>query len=126
MKKKFSKHWKSSKSPRKQRKYRHNAPKHILRKFMSVNLSKELRKKYKKRSFPLRKGDTVKATRGQFKKKTGKVTTVLLKKSKAYVENIHLIKKDGGKAFYPLSSSNLQIIELNLEDKRRRVALERK
>ena len=42
MKKIFSKHWKSSKQPRKQRKYRAKAPLHIKRKLLNVNLSKEL------------------------------------------------------------------------------------
>ena len=50
MKRKFSKSWKSSKQPRKQRKYSANAPLHLKRKLLSVNLSKELRKKYGKRS----------------------------------------------------------------------------
>ena len=59
MKAKFSKKWKSSKQPRKQRKYRAEAPLHVKHKLVSANLSKELRKKYGRRSFPLRKGDTV-------------------------------------------------------------------
>ncbi len=59
MKKKFSDKWKASKLPRKQRKYLANAPLHIKRKFLSANLSKELRKKHGKRSIPIRKGDTV-------------------------------------------------------------------
>src|SRR3989338_176397 len=46
MKNKFSTKWKESKQPRKQRKYRANAPLHLRKKFVNVNLSKELRKKY--------------------------------------------------------------------------------
>jgi len=53
MKSKFSAHWKSSKQTRKQRKYRANAPIHVQRKLLSANLSKELRKKYEKRDFPI-------------------------------------------------------------------------
>ncbi|MCD6275005.1 MAG: 50S ribosomal protein L24, partial [Candidatus Aenigmarchaeota archaeon] len=52
MKQLFSKSWVKSKQPRKQRKYRHNAPKHIRQKFMHANLSKELREKYNRRSLP--------------------------------------------------------------------------
>ena len=80
MKQKFSKKWKSSKQPRKQRKYLANAPKHLRRAFMSVNLTKELRKKYGKRNLELRKGDIVKIMRGSFKKKIGKITEVDMKK----------------------------------------------
>ena len=51
MKKKYSNSWKGSKQPRKQRKYRANAPLHTRHKMASANLSKELRKKYSKRNF---------------------------------------------------------------------------
>jgi ribosomal protein uL24 len=50
MKEAFSKKWKSSKQPRKQRKYRHIAPINIVRKFLSSPLSKELKIKYNKRN----------------------------------------------------------------------------
>ncbi len=60
MKRKFSKSWKSSKQPRKQRKYAANAPLHLKRKLLSVNLSKDLRKKYGKRNMMIRKEDVVK------------------------------------------------------------------
>ena len=125
MKKKFSKSWKSSKKPSKQRKYRYNAPLHIKHKFMSAHLSKELMKKYSKRNIPIRKGDRVKIMRGQFKKKTGEITKVNLKKLKVYVDNIFVTKRDGTKAFYPLPPSNLLITELKLEDKQRKKLLER-
>lgn len=58
-----------SKQPRKQRKARYNAPLHIRHKFMSAALSDELRDKYGKRSFPLRKGDTVRVVRETIKVK---------------------------------------------------------
>lgn len=122
--KEFSKHWKSSKQPRKQRKYIYNAPLHLRKKFLAANLSKELRKKYKKRSIGLRKGDRVKVMRGQFKKHTGKIERIDLKRVKIFVEGVSITKKDGSKALYPLHPSNLQIAELNIEDKFRREKLE--
>ena len=73
MKTKFSGSWVKSKQPRKQRKYRYNAPLHIRQKFVGAHLSRELRKKYGKRSASLRKGDNVKIMRGQFRNKSGKV-----------------------------------------------------
>ena|SRR3989344_2524639 len=115
----WSKKWKSSKKAKKQRKYRINAPLHIKHKFLSANLSKELRKKYKKRHVPVKKGDKVRVLRGQFKKKEGKVNKVDLKRIKVYIDSIELFKKDGSKSLYPVDPSNLQIIELNLEDKKR-------
>jgi len=119
MKNKFSKHWIESKQPRKQRKYRAHAPLHIKRKFLSANLSKDLRKKYKKRSLVVVKGDTVKIMRGKFDGKTGKVLQVFTNKSKVTVDGINVKKQDGSKANVKMQPSNLQIIELNLNDKKR-------
>lgn len=120
MKKKFSTKWKASKQPRKQRKYIAKAPLHIRKKFVSVNLSKELRKKHGKRNIPVRKGDIVKIVRGKFKGKKGKITKVNLKISKVSIEGIQIKKQDGSKVDINLQPSNLQIIELNLEDRKRK------
>ena len=119
MKQKFSKSWKASKQPRKQRKYIANAPLHIKRKLLSANLSKELRKKHNKRNIPVIKGDIVKIMRGKFKNKKGKIIKVKIKALKIMIEGIQVKKQDGSKVNVPLRASNLQIIELNLEDKKR-------
>jgi len=126
MKQKFSKHWKASRQPRKQRKYRANALLHIRRKFMSANLSKTLKQRYEKKNFPLRKGDKVKIMKGEFKKKTGKIESVDLKRLRTTIEGLNRTKKDGTKVKVYFSPSNLQIQELNLEDKKRRIAIERR
>jgi large subunit ribosomal protein L24 len=112
MKNKFNKSWKSSKQPRKQRKYRANAPLHLRKKFVSVNLSKELRKKLGKRNIVIKKGDKVKIMRGKYKGKTGKILEVKLKLSKVIIEGIQVKKQDGSKANVKLQPSNLQIIEM--------------
>jgi len=119
MKQKFNTKWKASKQPRKQRKYLANAPLHIKKKFVNVNLSKELRKKYGKRNVGLRKNDKIKIMRGKFKKKTGKVLEIKLKTGKIYIEGMQVKKQEGSKVNVPFKSSNLQIIELNLDDKKR-------
>jgi len=119
MKNKFSKHWKASSQPRKQRKYSANAPLHIKRKLLSANLSKELRKKYNRRNIPVRKGDTVKIMVGKFKKKSGKIISIDTKDSKIKIEGITIKKQDGSKANVKIHPSNLQITELNLNDKKR-------
>ena len=119
MKKEFSTAWKGSKQPRKQRKYTAKAPLHIKRKLLSVNLSKELRKKVGKRNIPVRKGDNVKIMLGKFKGKTGKIIQVFTKKTKVTVEGIQVKKQDGSKANIKLHPSNLQIIEIDMNDKKR-------
>jgi len=125
MKKKFSTKWNSSKQPRKQRKFRANAPLHIKKKFLGANLSKELRKKYSRRSFVVRKGDTVKILRGKFRGQKGKIDTVSIKKGVIRIEKIQSQKKDGTKISIPIQPSNVQIQELNLEDKKRIAALKK-
>ena len=115
----FSRHWKSSTKPKKQRKYRHNAPLHIKKNMLAANLSKELRKKFGRRSLPLRKGDRVKILRGEFRKKTGKVEIVERKSLRVYIEGIEETKRDGTKVKTGIHPSNLQIVDLHLEDKKR-------
>ncbi|MAG11122.1 50S ribosomal protein L24 [Candidatus Pacearchaeota archaeon] len=126
MKQKFSTKWKASKQPRKQRKYLANAPLHIKRKLLSVNLSKELRKKYGKRNIIVAKGDVVKIMRGKFSKKQGKVTQTRTKMQKIYIEGIQRKKTDGSKVNIPIRPSNLQIAQLNLDDKKRIRKIEKK
>lgn len=115
----FSKTWNSSVKPNKQRKFRFNAPLHIKGNFLNAHLSKELRAKYGTRSLRVRKGDKVKIMRGQFKKQEGKIEEVDIKKSIVYVAKIEHTKRDGTKARYPLQPSNLLILEVNADDKRR-------
>ena len=112
MKKKFSTAWKASSQPRKQRKYRANAPLHLRKKFVSVSLSKSLKKNSEHRNIPVKKNDKVKIIRGKFKGKSGKVLSVDLKYSKIIVEGIQVTKQDGSKANIKMQPSNLQIIEM--------------
>ncbi len=125
MKKKFSTQWIGSRQPRKQRKYLANAPLSNKRKMISSNLNKELRKKYSRRNFVLRKGDEVRIMSGEFKGKIGKISEVNTKKMKVSIEGIQRTKKDGTKINVLFHASNLQIQTLNLEDKKRIRSIEK-
>ncbi len=92
---------------------------------MRAVLDKPLKKKYNRKNFGLRKGDTVKIMRGNFKKKEGKVLEINLRKLKILVDGIQTSKKDGTKVNVWLEPSNLKIKELNLDDKRRKQKLEK-
>ena len=116
--KKFSKSWKSSKQPRKQIKFRANAPLHIKSKMIASHLSKELRQKYNKRALSIRKGDKVKVVRGASSGKVGKIERLDTKDMKVYIEKIEFTKKDGSKAFVPIDPSNLLVMEIS-DDKKR-------
>jgi len=121
----WSKKWKSSKKPRKQRKYVYHAPSHIRHKFLSAHLSGELKKKYSRRSFPVKKGDEVEVMRGKYKKKTGKISRVDMKMIKVYIDGLTRKKVDGSEVQVPFSPNRLKIINLNLDDKKRLKALSR-
>lgn len=121
MKKEFSKHWNSSIQPRKQRKYLAKAPLHLRKKFVSVNLSKDLRKKHGKRNVPVRKDDVVKIVRGKFKGKRGKIVKIDLKFSVVLIDGIQVKKQDGSKIGVKMKPSNLQILELYSEDRKRKI-----
>ncbi|PIN93538.1 50S ribosomal protein L24 [Candidatus Pacearchaeota archaeon CG10_big_fil_rev_8_21_14_0_10_31_24] len=123
MKKEFSTAWNSSTQPRKQRKFRYNAPLHKMHKFLSANLSKSLRQKYGKRSLPLRKGDEVLVMRGSSKKKKAKITEINLKNSKVALEGIQRSKKDGTKISIFFNPRALQVVTLVTDDKERLNAL---
>jgi large subunit ribosomal protein L24 len=119
MRKEYSSKWVASSQPRKQRKYLANAPLHKKRNLLSVNLSKTLREKHDTRNVVVRKGDKVKILRGKFKGKEGKVTKILTKLLKIYIEGIQTKKQDGSMVDVPLRASNLQIVDLIVGDKKR-------
>ena len=119
MKKEFSTSWNSSTQPRKQRKYLHNAPLHVLRKSLNSMLDKPLRAKYGRKSIEVRKGDEVKVMRGEFKKRQGKIDLVKTAKGRVAIENMQITRKDGTKANVWFVPSNLKIIVLNMNDKKR-------
>ncbi|MBI4174950.1 MAG: 50S ribosomal protein L24 [Candidatus Aenigmarchaeota archaeon] len=124
--KEFSIKWKSSTQPRKQRKYRYNAPTHVRRALVSAHLEKSLRKEYGKRSLPVRKGDEVRVMTGEFRGVRGKVSRVDLKSLKIYVENAKVKKVSGQEVEAPIDPSNVMITKLEFEDKKRRKFIARK
>jgi len=119
MKRSWTKSWKASKQPRKQRAYVRNAPLHVRSELAASHLSKELRQKHKRRALRIKVGDKVKVMRGSFRNKTGKVERVNPREQKIYITGIEFAKRDGSKSLYPLHPSNLLVQELDLSDKRR-------
>ncbi|MBN2042513.1 MAG: 50S ribosomal protein L24 [Candidatus Aenigmarchaeota archaeon] len=125
MKQEWSNKWNSSVQPRKQRKFRHNAPMHVKQKFVSAHLSEALRNRFEKRSLPLRKGDEVKVMRGTSKGFKGKIDRIDLKTSKVYIEGLNVKKVDGSEVLRPINPSNLLIVEPKMDDKKRQMIVER-
>lgn len=108
-----------ARKPSKQRRASYNAPLHKRQKKVRARLSEKLAEKYNKRSIAVRKGDTVRIMRGDFKGHDGKVNRVSLKKCRIFVDGVTTKKADGSESFYPVYPSNAMIIKLETKDERR-------
>jgi len=108
-----------SSKPRKGRKAFVKMPSHKRVKSIAAHLSGKLKKDLGKRSVSLRKGDRVKAVRGAFKGKAGKVTDVDHAKLKIMVEGIKRKRSDGTEIQVPVDPSNVIIEELDKSDAKR-------
>ena len=125
MKQKWSPEWKSSVQPRKQRKYRHNAPLHVRHKFLGARLAPDLTKQFGRRSLAIRKGDEIRVMRGTSKGIKGVVERVNLKKTRVYAEGIMVKNVDGSEVMKPLQPSNVMITKPKMDDKRRQMVTSR-
>ncbi|HID90818.1 TPA: 50S ribosomal protein L24 [Candidatus Bathyarchaeota archaeon] len=101
-------------------------PLHEKHKLMSVPLFPDLRREYQTRSLPVRRGDTVLIRKGAFKGHEGKVTDVDVKRMRIYVEGVTRERSDGTTVRIPIRPWDVVITRLDLSDKWRRKALERR
>ncbi len=95
-------------------------------KVLRATLSNELREKYGIRSVRVRVGDTVKVMRGDYKGVQGKVIEVYPNLGRIAVEGLMRKKVNGQEVPVKIHPSKVMIVELNLEDKKRKEALEGK
>jgi large subunit ribosomal protein L24 len=114
------------KDPRKQRKRLYNAPAHLRHKLMTAPLSPELTKSKGIKALPVRKGDTVRVVRGDHLGFEGKVNRVDLKRYRVFIEGLTREKVDGTNIFISVHPSKVMIKNLKLDDKWRKVVVERK
>ena len=116
---------KTSSQPRKVRGILHSGTIRVRSKSLSSTLSKDLKEKHSFDHVQLRKGDTVKIMRGDFKGIEGTVSKTLAKSGKITVEGVTREKLKGGAVPVKINASNVMITTLNLDDKLRRKALEK-
>ncbi len=91
---------------------------------MSAPLSKELREKYKVRSVPIRKDDEVMVTRGSFKGREGKISSVYRLKYVVHIERVTREKSNSATVPVGIHPSKTVITKLKL-DKDREALLKR-
>jgi len=89
-------------------------------------LSKDLHKKYGKRSVRVVEGDSITILRGEFKGVEGKIAKISTEKSSVAVEGIKKEKTKGDKFDVYIHTSNLVVTSLNTSDKWRISKLEGK
>lgn len=89
-------------------------------------LSKDLRKKYGKRSVRAIEGDSVTILRGEFKGVEGKISKVSTEKSSVAIEGVKKEKTKGDKFDVYIHTSNLVVTSLSTDDKWRISKLEGK
>ena len=93
---------------------------------LSSMLSKNLRKKYGKRSIRVMEGDSVKVIRGEFNGVDGKVTKVSSADNGLTIEGVKKEKLKGEKYDVFVHTSNIEVTGLNTDDKWRINKLEGK
>ena len=93
---------------------------------MGANLSKDLQKKYGKKSARVVEGDSVTILRGEFKGVDGKISKISTQKSSVAIDGVKKEKTKGDKFDVYIHTSNLVITSLNSEDKWRIAKLEGK
>ena len=93
---------------------------------MGSALSKDLQKKYGKKSARVVEGDSVSILRGEFKGVDGKISKISTQKSSVAIDGVKKEKTKGDKFDVYIHTSNLVITSLNSNDKWRMAKLEGK
>ena len=93
---------------------------------LSCSLSKELRKKYGKRSARIKEGDTAKIVRGEFAGVDGKVTKISIPDRGVNIEGVKKEKLKGDKFDVYVHTTNIILTALDSNDKWRINKLEGK
>ena len=98
----------------------------VAYKQISAPLSKDLRKKYSRRSVRIMVEDAVKVIRGEYKGITGKVSKISTGSNSIAIEGNKKEKLKGDKIDVYIHSTNVIITALNTDDKWRQKILEKK
>ena len=93
---------------------------------LGSQLSKDLQKKYSKKSVRAVEGDTITILRGEFKGVSGKITKISKEKTSVTVEGVKKEKTKGDKFDVYIHTSNVVVTSLNTSDKWRIAKLEGK
>jgi large subunit ribosomal protein L24 len=111
-------------SPRRQRKAVYEASTFERRVLMTVPLSREYRRRFRRRSVPVRKGDTVRVMSGSFVGREERVAKIDRRGYTVTLDNVTLKTGEAKLKPLPIRTSHLVITKLNLADPWRRKTLQ--
>jgi large subunit ribosomal protein L24 len=111
-----------SSQPRRQRKAEFTADHQQRRRRMAAPLSRELRKRYGRRSLPIRKGDTVRVLSGSYSTvgEERRVAKIDRRHYRVTLDNVTAKTADAKLKALPIRPSHLVLTKLNLSDAWRR------
>jgi large subunit ribosomal protein L24 len=96
-----------------------HTPKHVRDGMIHSSLDDNLREEYERRSIRVIKGDNVRVMRGEYNGIEGKIEKVNTQRGTLAIEGIQREKVRGGNVKVQIHASNVKIIGLNLDDKKR-------
>lgn len=100
--------------------------KHLKERLLRSTLSGELRERHGRRNVRVVAGDTVKVVRGEYNGIEGKVEKVNTGRGSLAIEGIQREKVRGGNVKVEINSSNVVITDLDLDDKYRKISIQKK
>ncbi len=106
-----------SKKPGKQRKALYTAKNHQRSNLLTTRLADFLRETYGIKRVPVKKGDSVRVTRGEFKNFEGTILEVITKTQRVKIKECVFEKADGTQFNPPIHVSNLIITKFADEKK---------
>ena len=96
-----------------------HTPKHVRDRMIHSTLAENLREEYGRRSIRVIKGDNVRVMRGEYNGIEGKIEKVNTQRGTLAIEGIQREKVRGGNVKVQIHASNVKIIGLHLDDKKR-------
>jgi large subunit ribosomal protein L24 len=96
-----------------------HTPKHVRDRMIHCTLAENLREEYWRRSIRVIKGDNVRVMRGEYNGIEGKIEKVNTQRGTLAIEGIQREKVRGGNVKVQIHASNVKIIGLHLDDKKR-------
>lgn len=96
-----------------------HTPKHVRDDMIHSTLAENLREEYGRRSIRVIKGDNVRVMRGEYNGIEGKIEKVNTQRGTLAIEGIQREKVRGGNVKVQIHASNVKIIGLHLDDKKR-------